>query len=823
MYNKTCKNISDIEHSYDLLCNLLNTKIIVNSQSSNEDDGTRSRQIDASIPDSGTTHFSARENTVIVETKETKVIKSLDTHLLHGDDLSIVKFLQRPYLLNSGNFATTDTATTFGTFEWGINTQVAMLKEKLNGVLILKATLVVEITFNANRFQAGRYLLAYVPTGGNRTSVSTNTNWVNMRRFTKRQVTQLPHVQFDLNTTKGAVLRIPWASAHNGCLVTPSPSFTNPGHVFLYPYVPLVSTAGSTTVGYNIFTHFEDIVLGGATIPQSGMDTLDAEVRTKGPIEGGASIVSDISGALNTIPFLSSVAGPVKWVSDLVGNVAHVFGWSKPIILTEQSRVVRNAHPFMASADAHSNALPLSLVSTNHVGVAAGFAGTDLDEMSIDYLKGIKTWFGTVTITTAQTYGTLVSTIDCHPNVATTTVNDGTVALISMSPLAYLANIHTYYTGSLNFHLKFVKTEFHTGRLAVAFIPYEGDTTQPTVTVGNTPYVHRDIIDLSQGNEWNFNFPFISTTPWRETKPASGAYGRLSIFIVDPLVAPATVATSISMIVEISGGDDMQFAGPDGVSYAAVVPSAPQSGMALLEAEARAIGNSRVQRKSFAACEESQGQAITSLRQHLKRGDYVSDQFILTTTQASYIMPFLWQPQFSNGTTLTGAPTMDIYSVLSASYALSRGGVRVRIIPRGPSDSVTIGTSLRYFNQTTPSFTMTNNPLVNYVNQTYAAWKTLANGSGNSREQMNTGGFEVQVPQSTATISRISSANTVTNTATYSYAAQLGDRAIISVDFSDLSTATDDRYFEIYRSGADDCNFGLFCGIPPLRAASLAS
>lgn len=802
----------DREDAYDLALLLTKLKSFETYPQSSTHDGARDDTVQGSIPDSGLTHFSSVENTIIQDVKDKLVLDKTNYQLIHNDDLSIVKFLERPYLAGSGSMAVTDTATTFGNIEWGSNTQVTMLKEKLNGVMVLKATLVVEITFNANRFQAGRYILGYIPTGGQRTTVSTNTNWINMKKFTKRQVTQLPHVQFDLNTTKSAVLRIPWAAGHTAALNSPITSFTNPGYAFLYPYVPLTTTAGTATVGYNIFIHYEDIVLGGATIPQSGMDELDREVNQRGPISGGLKLASDVSGALSTIPLLSSIAGPISWFTDVASNIAHSFGWSKPISLDRQTRIVSFAQPYLGNSDGHSTALPLSLVSTNHVGVAPGFGGTNMDELSIDFLKSVKCWLGTVPITTANAYGTLISTLDLTPNIGKSVVADGTVNLTSYTPVAYLAELHTYYTGSINFHLKFVKTEFHTGRLAVCYIPYDGETTQPVVTVGQTPYVHRDIIDLSQGNEWNFNFPFISTTPWRETGPSTGAYGRMSIYVIDPLVAPATVSSTIQMIVETSGGEDLQFAAPDAPALAAVVPSSPQSGMALLEAESKAIGNSSIQKKNFDPNQLAQGQAVTSLRQHLKRGDQATNLTTMTSAQVTNLYPFLWLPFYSNGTAMTGSPSFDIYSQLSTIYALSRGGVRIRILPRDNPDSTLIAGCVRYENAASSSVTLTS--IANIIAGTVILFKSISAGTSQFRESL-VGGIDVQIPQSSATVSRISSANTTTSTGVYSYAAQLGDRAVLWLKTLN-SVGTPSMVFDVYRSGADDCNFGLFTGIPPM-------
>ena len=136
------------------------------------------------------------------------------TGLIAGSSQTIVDFLERPSVVSYGSFTTADVGLLF------IADAVELLstnkKSKLQNIYTLKFDVQVTLQVNADRFQQGRYILAWLPTGGG-TSPSiggANLQWRNMHICNLTKITQLPHVEIDLATQTHVTLTIPWTT---GC------------------------------------------------------------------------------------------------------------------------------------------------------------------------------------------------------------------------------------------------------------------------------------------------------------------------------------------------------------------------------------------------------------------------------------------------------------------------------------------------------------------------------------------------------------------------------------------------------------------------------
>lgn len=738
---------------------------------------------------------------------------------------NIKNFLRRPYLVQSGVLSSSDTATTFANKSWHVPLDNTFYSNKVDGSFLIKATLVVTLNVNANRFQTGRYLLYWIPDGGIDSTSSNGLDWINMHEYSLTERTQLHHVEIDINCDKTAVLRIPWHSSNTGYLIG-GQGYNSPGVVRLGPYEALASTAGSTTAAYALYYSYEDVELIGATIPQSNLDIIDRETKQQGPIEKGLKMGADVGKALSTIPLLSSVAAPVSWVLDAASKAAHSWGWSKPIVLSEANRVTRNTYPYMANSDGHDTSEQMALMSGNHVDMASGFAGTDLDEMSIDYLKRIPAFISRDVWLSSQTKGTTVKTFYLTPRRGEVALSDGAISTTSTAPVAFLGRIFRFYSGSLAFTFKFIKSEFHTGRIGISFVPEEGATNIPTFNEFNASYTHSEIIDISQGNEFTFVIPFVSRTPWRETGQDSGRYGTIYLYVVDPISAPATVAADIPILTELSGGEDLKFSAPRTLQLVPVKPSAPQcdldlgereytypqSRLVMCERSNKVLGGGDLPKKSLDPAAYCQGESIESLRQVYKRGSIVtSDLFSPSADQYAKIIPFYYSVHYSDGVSLTGTPTKDYYTYFSCMYALSRGGVRLKTLythNRGENAGVWNLTYNAEGDTASNSFcTFFTSTISNFVSTfSSASWLYSV---------LRTGGPSVQIPQALATHSRVCAAQKGTAAQNMSYTDNPSDRTVLRFQQTPTATANVSPFL-IHRAGADDGNFGLFVSTVPL-------
>lgn len=785
---------------------------------------------------SATTQFISDKNVVSATTMLPTQINSLvynSSMDLASQDIKT--FLAKPAILLSGSFTTTDTISTFSDINNPFDNFVQsanILKPKLEGFLGFRATTVYKLVVNANRFQQGRYNMCYVHLGGADGTSKTN-NWANDHIATLVQRTTLPHVELDLCCDTEAILRIPYNSAMN---FYPLQNFSNTGIdngawgiLNIYPYVPLAAATGNLTAGFVLYSWFEDVELIGSVVPQSGRVSMSKKSRKNeteveqdsvniGPVSGALIKVRDASSLLAQVPLLSSYATSVSWISDILASSAKVFGWSKPVILSPSTRVTQNYLPYVASTDGPDTSFPLSLTTENKVGMANGFSGTDVDEMSFSYLATIPVWDSTVTWSKTDASGTSLYSAVASPgaSVYTTIVNSTTFK--HFSPMQFIAEHFNYWRGSMVFKLKFVKTEFHSGRLAICYIPKNTSINNLSVTLSNSVYLQRHIIDIRETNEFTFVVPYVADAPYRNTGSGSdSASAYFYIFVVDPLVAPDTVSSSVSIIVERCGGNDLEFAVPSITTLNYYQGITPQSGTVdapnVCSNANTTIGNSSICDDGGLNSLHCIGERITSFRTLLKKPNVLLPSAGVTLANYLNILPF----SITSGTVVlavnTAPPVLnDLYSRLASCYVYSRGGIRLKYLDNMAVTTTTpIAVALDVRQGSAP------------LRAAGLQWSaTNAAGTANSTDQNGMpvvyyrAGYsgEVQVPQYHKYHSRVNSecvANSITGYSNNSLS--LAPKISVSRYSVPLSTTAGTS---VLRSVADDGNFGCFLSIPPM-------
>ena len=513
-----------------------------------------------------------------------------------------------------------------------------------------------------------------------------------------------------------------------------------------------------------------------------------------------------------------------SWFADIGSNAAKVFGWSKPVVLAPSTRVTQNYLPYAANTDGPDESFPLSLSYQNSVGIANGFSGTDVDEMDFKFLCTIPVWLSTTSILTTRLAGDQISNLEVNPltNVFTTVVNTATFS--HFSPFQFVANHFGYWRGSMVFKIKFVKTEFHSGRLSVTFSPWNAVVGIPSVIGVTTSFLHKHIIDIREANEFTFVIPFISDSPYRPLTSASiGSIGSLYIHVVDPIRAPATVTQSISMIIERASGPDIEFAVPKPFPYtyysgilaqSGEVFSSVSQGSTVCANVDSTIGMSLAKGDSSLNALHNIGEKIGSFRSLGK----LPNQLIFTAapTLANYlnVAPFL----ISCGTVVLATNTApvvlnDFYSRLASCYVYSRGGVRIKFL-----DNMSVTTP----NPILVSLSTTSSPTAATKSAPISWGAVDALGSTNSTSRLGMpvlyyrAGYsgEVQVPQYTQFHSRLNSECVGNPVDLYSSGSQSFAPPIYLSRYTNPAIATADA--SVLRGFSDDTNFGGFLSIPPM-------
>ena len=621
----------------------------------------------------------------------------------------IRSFLAKPIFLSLGSLGTTDIQNSV---KWSAAipsdlfnpASFLMWNDKVKGHMAFRGDLHLTIQLNATRFQRGRYMLVFIPTGG-----ATNASWwINTHTATLTHTTQCPKVEFDLNCDTEATLVIPHQNVQGWSLIKSGLGFSSVGQVRLVAYSPLSAVTGATTCTYTIYGHYENVDLGIPIIPQSGRvrtrvkrrpnwNPAEAEQESKGmgPLESIGLSISDIGRAAVGIPIISSVAGPVKWAGDLTARLASAFGWARPRDLSPPNFVNRQILHKMTNVDVADQSTKLAFMDKNELEELPGFGGLDLDEMSLNYIASIPAFFKEISWNTGVAAGTLLDTFTVSPRSFYVNTVQGAVTISHLTPLAYVSRFFAQWRGSTVFKFKLVKTEFHSGRLLVAFEPFEfgWKTTTTAPLMDPTQYLHRQIIDVRYGNEFELTVPYQAIEQYRATAGNNSVLGFVRVYVLNSLVAPSTVSSHCVILCEVSGGPDFEWSVPSGLSGSPAAQAVPQMnrGTATCDIVEGTIGGA-IDAERNVASRTCVGERIVSFRQLLKRFNAQAKNWAgpLTTTTVRYLFhPFMVHINQSNNVPAIQYSDMqcDLFDDIAPMYAVYRGAMRIKLL--GGTEDIT--------------------------------------------------------------------------------------------------------------------------------------
>jgi hypothetical protein len=470
------------------------------------------------------------------------------------------------------------------------------------------------------------------------------------------------------------------------------------------------------------------------------------------------------------------------------------------------------------TVDGDSDARPMSYLSKPGVVALDGVSGTDYDEMDFSYICRKPAWFKTMTWQASTLAGLIVGggTFTVSPYKQVTAGG-----AVHFQPIAFVSSFFSAWRGSLRFRFKIVRTEFHSGRLSVAFFPESYNHSY----TGNAAYVHRQIIDIRESTEFEILVPYIFETPWCTSKT-----GQVIVTIVDPLSAPANVAQEITILCEVSAGEDFEVAIPATTVNYLPTSITPQSGLpnanSLLTMN---IGNSTAVGDPNISSSTSIGDKISSFRAFLKRFTplRVNNNGTTGANTLNAVSVRMWVDAvpFVTATPPTDYYRADHYSLVASCYAITRGGIRVRNVI---NKNLLQGTSTNAYGPSMAScFTLTDTA-ISVQNSAISSQAGTATepylGSHLVFQDLDLNGVvSVEIPQYTHTYARsvcdqmwvqgsygipIGPSSTLTQTQLWF---SLPEKTLISVP-----SVQGQQVHNLYRALADDADFGCFISVPPM-------
>lgn len=721
----------------------------------------------------------------------------------------LLDYLARPRLISSGQLPATRSTFQFTDLSRFILTTFAFpnLLTRLQGVYGIRFTTRFTVMTASTPFQACIFAQSF----------QYGTSASNSQQYSRYRnpafVTNLPHIKHDISETTMSVLDVPFLYPQDFMPLYPldggdTSSLGTVGVYALTTLMPYRALAGSSPPTYKVLISLHDVELigsmpavPGAVILQSGISDMKSKANNayKGkPSYGGNAILAEekaVKGsdfarkAASTIrtvapfvPLLDSVGHMTANLIDAGANVASSFGFAKPQVQEAPARVARNSHIGEANVDVDDASFVLAPFQNNRLAVDSLAGGTEVDEMSVQYVIGKYGQAFVGNLSTSDFQGTVVYGAQICPtnfwfrtnssrpggNIALPTGSTATTNSIACTPLCYVSTFFRYWRGTMKFKFTFSKTKFHAGRVMVAYVPGISDpgpagvvtNTIPTLEISGgglpQPFSYCEVFDLKDASSFEFEVPFVSPDPFIDVTASTGA---ISMTVLDPLVASGETTSTIDFMVEVKAEDDFEFGCPAAPMFGLLAAS-PVANIVFLQS-----GLGGVDDIDDTVTQYTTGEKLMSLKSLMMIPNFSVANISANTDSITSAFPFWYGSKFpavvplSPGSAIVGG--FSRAANIAAMYAFATGSTDHHLYWFGPpTNVVTLSCSQyrtdnganasspgdpRYRGSASVQRVLTNDNYLHVRVPSYQKYARVPIWEGNNRLDIGTIGLNVQL------------------------------------------------------------------------------
>lgn len=700
---------------------------------------------------------------------------------------------------------------------------IPMWRNKLSGFYNFRGTVVLRLVANPTPFHAGQLRLSFFP--------CENIMQLEAKSHVQYRdtISQLRGVYLDMSESE-VTMEIPYvAPTHYIELTATSP--VSWGRIYIHIFEILRTGTGPTTVDLSLWMSIKDAEVSGQIIPQSSGrkrqtrgNVVDRETNGGlGPISKILDSGVNLARSISAIPSLTGLAQPAEWALTAARGAASALGWSKPLSDAPANRMTNDYNWYSVNCSGSSLAQPMSLMPDNKLATIYDAADAGMDEMSINYIKTRTAFIGDFQWQSASGFGLSLYYRDIGPAHAIASVTDPNGnSLKLMPPYSFLGQLFGLWRGSIEVIFRVVKTGFHTGALAFVWVPGPNPPLGNTVWGPSAAYPYRVILDLKKGNEVCMRLPYLLPQDYVDFNTAMG---RIYVNVVNPLVAPATCANVVDVMMFARGGPDLEFQFPVAPLYDPIMPQGYGSIGEFGEVACSTMGANEVVYDTHRS-QLTIGEHVTSVLQLLKAewnlavtptGDTDGFRNFFMLAHRFYACQ---SKSSGGGGIFTPILQGDYLSRIAACYAFHRGGIRYRVLDGNSGSSTNwgnyraavfgTGAGNAVFNQT--------GTLIDRVRGNYFSGPNPISSriyQSNSRN----GSLAVQVPfyhryryspcrMLTTSITDVSDYNP--------------SITLVVTGFAGQNAASDQACSTmLLRSVADDFQFSYFVGVPQMMPATI--
>ncbi len=591
-------------------------------------------------------------------------------NLANNSDSDLGNFLCRP--INVATYQWDVDSPLFETLNpWTAYLTNPFIRDKIANFELLRMNLHMKVLISGTPFHYGRALVSYNPLSGF-DQVTIERGLGGALDADLVGASQKPHIFLNPTLNAGGVLEIPYFYKENYIPLTQGGITDGLGEVVFRSFGNLRHTDVGNPVTINVYLWATDVTL---TMPTSrGLPALPSQSGVmnsgdeygQGIISKPASAIAKAAGMLKSIPLIRPYARATEIVATGVGDVARLFGYSRPAVITDPNIMKPVPLGNVANVDAADAVYKLTLDSKNEVTVDPRVTGLEgRDEMAVvDYVKR-ESYLATFNWTSDAGPGDMLWNCRVAPDLfrrvsyTTPTLREE----LHMIPACHMAQMFKYWQGSIKFRFQIVKSAYHKGRMLVRYDPRALGATVDY----NTNYSR--VIDIADAEDFEITIGWGQHKPWLECEPIDSsinfspanrltelfmraANGVIELDVINELVSP-NASSDISVNVYVSMCDDARFAQPDGEKIKNLTyfrhpdegPLVSQSGIVEQDGVDEPLAATQLETIASEAVPEDQtmnvffGENVTSIRELVKR----------------YVMTRYWYNSFAfgNGTNVT--------------------------------------------------------------------------------------------------------------------------------------------------------------------------
>lgn len=482
-------------------------------------------------------------------------------------------FLERPIRIHETSWLVGGNITS--SFNpWALFFSDPAVKKRLDNFARIRCNLHVKVLVNGTPFHYGRAIMSYNPwTSSDQVSIVYIGSQEEIVLYSQR-----PKIFIDPTRSMGGEMVLPFIHIDNWINVQSLNSFGAMGDLKITSFDILRHVSGGTEkITLSVFAWASDVKLCVPTTKlsaQAGKGNLKKASKSKkdeysgsGVISKPASAIAMVAGALEKVPIIAPFAMATRMAADTVGEIAKMFGFSRPPILTNTVFYKPQHSSNLAATDTPDTVSKLTFDSKQELTVDSRTIGMDgADELLISSITSRETYLTQFVWTTSAIPDSFLWGTQVAPMLEFYKGN----GIFYPTALSFATWPFEAWSGTLIFRFQVVCSSFHHGRLIFSYEPNGVGTD--TSDQFNTAYT--EIVDIGEETDFELSVSWTNKAPYAHTQwnkygvhysdsdanvIGNSDYdnGIMTVRVLNELTAPSDAA-DVKINVFVRAGDDFE-------------------------------------------------------------------------------------------------------------------------------------------------------------------------------------------------------------------------------------------------------------------------